>query len=85
LRRFLVSSPWCNSRGRRLCLLNGIFVFGIRRIRLQYASFLILDPVQNPRRDTAREFHHGLLGVSLLTIRQNTLREDKRRFQSNAA
>ena len=57
------SSPWRNSRGRRLRLLLGLFVVEAPRILLQYSSFLRLDPEQNPRRDTAREFRHGLLGV----------------------
>src|ERR1700722_9673745 len=30
---------------------------------IQYSSFLRLDPEPNPRRDTARDFCHGLLGA----------------------
>ena len=55
------SSPWRNSRARRLRLSHGLFVVETPRCVLQYSSFLRLDPVRNPRRDTAREFHHGLL------------------------
>src|ERR1700722_6665673 len=29
---------------------------------IQYSSFFRLDPEPNPRRDTARDFSHGLLG-----------------------
>jgi len=54
-----------NSRGRRLRLLLGLFVVETPRILLQYSSFLRLDPEQNPRRDTAREFRHGLLASCL--------------------